>query len=144
MPHELSFNLQNLSHGYANGITPADVVRESFRRIEDLDDPGVFLTLRAEADVLKEAQALGDKPVKNTPLWGLPFVIKDNIDAGGIPTTAGCPAFAYTPLEDAFVVARLRKAGALLIGKTNMDQFATGLVGPVHRMMSPKTLSTLS
>ena len=70
-----------------------------------------------------------DKPINSKRLWGLPFVIKDNIDAGGLPTTAGCPAFSYTPADDAFLVARLRKEGALLIGKTNMDQFATGLVG---------------
>ncbi|MEM6464721.1 MAG: allophanate hydrolase, partial [Pseudomonadota bacterium] len=60
---------------------------------------------------------------------GVPFGVKDNIDVAGIPTTAGCPAYAYKPDQDAFVVAKLREAGALMIGKTNLDQFATGLVG---------------
>src|SRR5688500_20285101 len=63
------------------------------------------------------------------PLAGVPFAVKDNIDVAGLPTTAGCPSFAYTPHRSASVVARLEAAGAILIGKTNMDQFATGLVG---------------
>ena len=63
------------------------------------------------------------------PLWGIPFAIKDNIDAAGMPTTAACPAFEYLAADDAFVVKRLIEAGAILIGKTNLDQFATGLVG---------------
>jgi allophanate hydrolase len=63
------------------------------------------------------------------PLYGIPFAIKDNIDLAGTPTTAGCPAFAYTPPDSAFVVTRLMAAGAIPIGKTNMDQFATGLTG---------------
>jgi hypothetical protein len=63
------------------------------------------------------------------PLYGVPFAVKDNIDVAGLPTSAACPAFAYLPAADAPVVARLRAAGALVLGKTNLDQFATGLVG---------------
>jgi Asp-tRNA(Asn)/Glu-tRNA(Gln) amidotransferase A subunit family amidase len=63
------------------------------------------------------------------PLYGLIFAVKDNIDAAGLPTTAACPDFAYTPEGSAFVVARLEAAGAIVLGKTNLDQFATGLVG---------------
>ena len=59
----------------------------------------------------------------------MPVAVKDNIDVAGLPTTAACPAFAYTPAHDATAVARLRAAGAIIIGKTNLDQFATGLVG---------------
>src|SRR5262249_21669960 len=62
-------------------------------------------------------------------LYGVPVAVKDNIDVQGLPTTAGCPAFAYEPAKDATVVQRLRRAGAIVIGKTNLDQFATGLVG---------------
>ena len=63
------------------------------------------------------------------PLYGIPFAIKDNIDLAGVPTTAACPAYAYTPCKTAAVVQRLIDAGAIPIGKTNLDQFATGLVG---------------
>jgi allophanate hydrolase len=73
--------------------------------------------------------AIPERPAAEGPLRGLTFAIKDNIDYGGVPTTAGCPAFAYTPERSAFVVDRLEEAGARLIGKTNLDQFATGLVG---------------
>src|SRR5207302_9749150 len=63
------------------------------------------------------------------PLYGIPFAVKDNIDVAGLPTTAACPAFAYMPASSAPVVDRLRRAGALFVGKTNLDQFATGLTG---------------
>ena len=72
--------------------------------------------------------ALAPEP-NSLPLWGIPFAVKDNIDVAALPTTAACPAFAYTPDEDAFVVGRLKAAGAIVIGKTNLDQFATGLNG---------------
>ena len=129
MIHDLPFDIQTLRATYAAGATPPDIVGEVYRRIKALGDPGIFLLLRKETDVIKEALALSIKPSPETPLWGLPFVIKDNIDVAGLTTTAGCPAFAHIPQKDAFVVARLRNAGALLIGKTNLDQFATGLVG---------------
>jgi allophanate hydrolase len=67
--------------------------------------------------------------IESLPLFGVPFAVKDNIDVAGMPTTAACPAFAYTPAATAPVVARLLEAGAVLLGKTNLDQFATGLAG---------------
>ena len=72
-------------------------------------------------------RALGEPDGR--PLWGVPFAVKDNIDVAGMPTTAACPDFAYTAETDAFVVAKLQEAGAICLGKTNLDQFATGLVG---------------
>lgn len=114
---------------FAKGTTPADVVREVFARIRTLNDPAVFIALRPEVDLIAEAEALAKRSSDNLPLFGLPVAVKDNIDVAGLPTTAACEAFTYTPEKDAFAVARLRAAGALIIGKTNLDQFATGLVG---------------
>ncbi len=123
-----SFDFATLGAAYAHGLTPEALVAEVYRRIADCGDRGIFLYLRPEAEVRAEARALG-APDPSQPLWGIPFAIKDNIDLGGAPTTAACPAFAYDASADAFAVAELRRAGALLIGKTNLDQFATGLVG---------------
>ena len=87
-------------------------------------------TLMARAQQLDaEQQRLGEQLLARYPLFGLPFAVKDNIDVAGMPTTAACPAFAYTPVATAPVVQQLLDAGAILIGKTNLDQFATGLVG---------------
>ncbi|MGE8636956.1 MAG: allophanate hydrolase, partial [Achromobacter piechaudii] len=86
-------------------------------------------TLDEQLDGLRLMLAAVGGDLTRLPLYGVPFAIKDNIDAAGWPTTAACPEFAYTPGEDATVVQRLRAAGAILIGKTNLDQFATGLVG---------------
>jgi allophanate hydrolase len=92
-------------------------------------DAAIFITLRPEAEVLAEAEALQAEGPRGRALWGVPVAVKDNIDVAGLPTTAACPAFAYEPERDATVVARLRAAGAIVIGKTNLDQFATGLNG---------------
>jgi allophanate hydrolase len=75
------------------------------------------------------AQQYGNALLKALPLYGVPFAVKDNIDVAGLPTTAACAEFSYLAQQDAFVVRRLLDAGAILIGKTNLDQFATGLVG---------------
>ena len=85
--------------------------------------------LRAAAVALEERLAAAGGDMTGMPLYGIPFAVKDNIDAAGLPTTAGCPAFAYTPTHNAAVVELLLGAGAVLLGKTNLDQFATGLVG---------------
>ena len=110
----------------AGTASPAETVARTFARIKAHNDPAVFIALRAEADALADARALTDKTL---PLYGVPVAIKDNIDVAGLATTAACPAFAYQPTTDAAVVARLKRAGAVIIGKTNLDQFATGLVG---------------
>ncbi|HBK06532.1 MAG TPA: allophanate hydrolase [Acetobacteraceae bacterium] len=92
-------------------------------------DPAIWITRRSDEAILADAAALEAEGPRGRPLWGVPFAVKDNIDVAGIPTTAACPGFAYTPDTDSPAVRRLLDAGALLIGKTNLDQFATGLVG---------------
>jgi allophanate hydrolase len=131
MSAPLSFDLASLAAAYAAGATPEQIVREVYARIAARGEDHVWITLRPEAEVLAEAATLAARrAVGDTlPLFGLPFAVKDNLDVAGLPTTAACPAFAYTPAADAEVVRRLRAAGALVIGKTNLDQFATGLVG---------------
>ncbi|MCU1314589.1 MAG: allophanate hydrolase, partial [Acidobacteriaceae bacterium] len=89
----------------------------------------VWISLVPREQALARARTLADGGRAKYPLLGIPFAVKDNIDVAGMVTTAACPAFAYTASESATVVERLEQAGAILIGKTNMDQFATGLVG---------------
>src|SRR5260370_23184057 len=110
-------------------MSPAQTVARSFQRIRDHNDPAIFISLRDEKEALAEAEALTAKDAAQLPLYGVPVAVKDNIDVAGLATTAACPAFAYSPSHDATSVARLRAAGAIIIGKTNLDQFATGLVG---------------
>ncbi len=125
---EQSFEVGALHAAYAAGASPAAIVDEAFARIAAAEDPGIFIHLESAEAVRKAAAALGSyDPAR--PLWGVPVAVKDNIDVAGQPTTAACPAFAYTATEDAAAVAALRRAGALILGKTNLDQFATGLVG---------------
>jgi allophanate hydrolase len=113
----------------AGTLSPAQTVARSFQRIREHNDPAIFISLRDEKEALAEANRLSAKDPAQLPLYGVPFAVKDNIDVAGLPTTAACPAFAYSPSRDATAVARLRAAGAIVIGKTNLDQFATGLVG---------------
>jgi allophanate hydrolase len=113
----------------AGTLSPAETLARSYRRIRDYNDSAVFISLRDEQDALREAAALRTEDAGTLPLFGVPVAVKDNIDAKGLPTTAACPAFSYLPSHDATSVAKLREAGAIIIGKTNLDQFATGLVG---------------
>ena len=110
----------------AGTMTPSQTVARSYQRIREHDDAAIFISLRDERDALAEAARLADPTL---PLYGVPVAVKDNIDVKGLPTTAACPAFSYVPAKDSTAVAKLRAAGAIIIGKTNLDQFATGLVG---------------
>ncbi|MCA6119797.1 allophanate hydrolase [Bradyrhizobium sp. WSM 1738] len=113
----------------AGTLTPAQTVARSYQRIRDHNDPAIFISLRDEKEARAEAEALAAKNADALPLFGVPVAVKDNIDVQGMPTTAACPAFSYLPAQDSTAVAKLRAAGAIIIGKTNLDQFATGLVG---------------
>jgi allophanate hydrolase len=112
----------------SGAVTPAQTIQRCYDRIRALADPGIFISLRDEEAAVAEAKVVSAKNL-DAPLCGVPVVVKDNIDVAGLPTTAACPAFAYSPSADAAVVTKLKAAGAIVIGKTNLDQFATGLVG---------------
>ena len=133
--------LSDVHAAYAQGVSPMAVLENVYSRIVRLGDPGIFLDLFPLEDLLAEAASLGEFDPAAMPLWGIPFAVKDNIDVAGRRTTAGCEPFAYTPATDAFVVWRLRDAGAIAIGKTNLDQFATGLVG--LRTFAPAPLNAV-
>jgi allophanate hydrolase len=112
-------------------LSPTERVRAAYRRIGEADRPEVWITLRDEREVLADAAGIESRrrAGEDLPLSGLVCAIKDNIDVAGLPTTAGCPAYAYRPKASATAVRRLTDAGAVVLGKTNLDQFATGLVG---------------
>jgi len=128
----LSLEISSLEAAYAGGgLAPDAVLDEVYRRIEARGRAPIWIDIvpRARAGAfLRDAQARRAAGAR-LPLFGVPFAIKDNIDLEGVPTTAGCPAFSYLPVASAFAVERLIQAGAIPIGKANLDQFATGLVG---------------
>jgi len=103
-------------------------------------DPAIWITRLPDKAILAQARKLQDEGPHDRPLWGVPFAVKDNIDVAGLPTTAACPAFTYTPTATAPAVQRLLDAGALLLGKTNLDQFASGLVGTRSPYGVPRNL----
>lgn len=111
--------------------SPIERVSAAYRRIAEVERPEVWITLRDRADVLAEADAIERRLAagEGLPLAGVVVAVKDNVDVAGLPTTAGCPEFAYAPATTAAAVQRLRAAGAIVLGKTNLDQFGTGLVG---------------
>ena len=125
-----SLDLERLRATYLSGARkPADVVAEVLYRIEQRGDDKVWIERVPRAALEARAKELAQRNAAELPLYGIPFAVKDNIDLAGLPTTAACPDFSYTPATSAHVVQRLIDAGAIAIGKTNLDQFATGLVG---------------
>lgn len=131
-------SIQHLDFGslraaYKDGTqTPHELVDQIFQRIDERENDGVWITVVDRKTALNRTKDLESIPVERRddyPLYGFPFSVKDNIDVAGVPTTAACPDFAYTPDQSSTVVDRLEAAGAIFIGKTNLDQFATGLVG---------------
>ncbi len=123
------FDLANLKDAYRNGAKVSDVIRDGYDRIAASDHPGVWISLRPIEKAMEIASSLDRQSLADMPLFGVPFAAKDNIDVADLETTAGCPAYAYRPTRSARVVERLEAAGAICIGKTNLDQFATGLNG---------------
>ena len=120
--------LSTVKDRYAAGARVTEVIEEVLSRIAAWNDPATFIFLPPKDELLAMAEEV-EAMDRSLPLWGVPFVVKDNIDVAGWPTTAACPEYSYVPAADAEVVRRLRAAGALPVGKGNLDQFATGLVG---------------
>jgi len=113
----------------AGTLTPSALVEQLDARIGKDDPRHIWIRRLTRDEMLVYAHKLESRDPASLPLYGIPFAIKDNIDLAGIPTTAACPDYAYTPQTSASVVQKLIDAGAIPVGKTNLDQFATGLVG---------------
>jgi allophanate hydrolase len=113
----------------AGDLTPTALVETLDKAIGTEDAHHVWIRRLKMEEMLAYAKKLEGRDIPSLPLYGIPFAIKDNIDLAGIPTTAACPEYAYTPSKSATVVQKLIDAGAIPVGKTNLDQFATGLVG---------------
>ena len=115
--------------------TPSGVVAALLAHGDDARYACAWIHRVDEASLMRRARDLESRAqsdpraLDRMPLYGIPYAVKDNIDVAGLPTTAACPAFSYVPQRSATVVDKLEAAGAILIGKTNLDQFATGLVG---------------
>lgn len=123
-----SLDLASLRAAYRAGLRPSDLVRALLAR-DRTDAHHAWIARVADDRLMTMAAALDAQSPDALPLYGVPFAIKDNIDLEGVPTTAGCPEYTYVPERSAAVVERLIAAGALPLGKTNLDQFATGLNG---------------
>lgn len=143
----LSLDLQTLGQVLQSGaITPVDVVHEVLRRIGS-DTHNAWISVHDPNALVAMAKALMVRGPEGKPLYGVPFAVKDNIDLEGLPTTAACPTYAYRPQHSAYVVQKLVEAGAIPIGKTNLDQFATGLngtrspYGACHNAFDPRYVS---
>ena len=131
MNREIKLDLGSLRELYKSGVaSPADVIATIYDRMNEQPLEPVWISVVPREKALLRARRLERDPVGPVrPLYGVPFAIKDNIDLACLPTTAACPAYAYAPARSAPVVQALVDAGAIPMGKTNMDQFATGLVG---------------
>ncbi len=126
----ISLLIPDLLHAYRTGRwTVAQVMDRLLDRADRAPPNPVWITRLGREAVMAYVEALRGRSPDDAPLYGIPFVIKDNIDLAGVPTSAACPEFAYIPTASASVVERLLAAGAIPLGKTNLDQFATGLVG---------------
>ncbi|MFT5395471.1 MAG: allophanate hydrolase [Gammaproteobacteria bacterium] len=125
-----SLNITELHERYRNGLlSPEVLIADITKNIKSFEDYNIWIHLLNEDELEVYISNLQGKGPDDLPLYGIPFAIKDNLDLVGVPTTAACPEFSYIPEENAFAVQLLIDAGAIPVGKTNLDQFAAGLVG---------------
>jgi allophanate hydrolase len=123
-------SIASLAAGYRDGsLTPTALMAQLAPRLHEPDTHCAWIHRLPTSQLHEMAARLEGQDRARLPLYGIPFAIKDNIDLAGVPTTAACPSFSYVPERSATVVQRLVDAGAIPLGKTNLDQFATGLVG---------------
>ncbi len=122
--------ISELKHAYdEKTLTPREVIKQIKTRAAEHADNPIWIHLLSDEELEPYLSHLERCDHTSLPLYGIPFAIKDNIDLAGIPTTAACPDYSYVPQRSAYVVEKLIEAGAIPVGKTNLDQFATGLVG---------------
>ena len=143
-------DIDAVQQGYASGqFTPRELMLYLTRRSAQFHAHNIWIHHLTATELEPYLQRLESGDRERLPLYGVPFAIKDNIDLEGVPTTAACPEFTYRPDHSAYVVQLLIDAGAIPLGKTNMDQFATGLVGtrspepwgPCRNAFDPETIS---
>ena len=126
----MNLSIDHLHNAYKDRtLTPAKLVEDILQRCQQFEEHNIWIHLLSREELQPYLDNLQGKNIDELPLYGIPFAIKDNIDLAGIETTAACTVFTNVPDKSAFVVEQLISAGAIPIGKTNMDQFATGLVG---------------
>ena len=126
----MNLTISHLRKAYKDKkLSPRDLIESILSRCDEFSEHNIWIRKLTTDEIEPYLKNLETNCIDDLPLYGIPFAIKDNIDLAGIPTTAACHAFEYIPEKSAFVVEQLIKAGAVPIGKTNMDQFATGLVG---------------
>jgi allophanate hydrolase len=146
IPRELSISWLRDKYGKQE-LTPQELIIEIIQRSKEDADMNIWITPPDMETIKPYLDRLATLNPTDAPLWGIPFAIKDNIDLAGVPTTAACADYAYTPVENAGVVERLIASGAIPLGKTNLDQFATGLVGTrspygeTHNALRPEMIS---
>lgn len=129
LPNVLGWSIDDHLSARRSGISAVDAITAVLDAIDSLDDPAVLIGGSLRATALADAAVLDAIDPSERPLHGVPFLVKDNIDVAGASTTCAFPSRSAAVVDDAAVVARLRAAGAIPVGKTNLDQFATGLVG---------------
>lgn len=123
-------SIKTLKAAYAHGaLTPRQLIADLVKKIDAVDNPKIWIYRLSVEELERYLARLDDADPESLPLYGIPFAVKDNIDLAGVPTTAACEAFRFTATKSSPVVENLIQAGAIPLGKTNLDQFATGLVG---------------